>query len=144
MTLQSAIEAELPFLRGEAEARMVDTCRVTRPGSGSPGPINQTTGQYDSAPAGDVVYEGPCRLGRVEIPHVSAAVGGEASWDVQDSVLHLPLTSDTEAVGANQTVEYLTSTANPALEGRKFGVLGVVGGTNLTARRCLVREVVSA
>ena len=33
MTLQSAIDAELPFLRAEAEARMVSTATVRRPGA---------------------------------------------------------------------------------------------------------------
>lgn len=122
---------------------MSDTCLITRPGPGTRGPLNPTTGQYDASPADVTVYEGVCRLGRVEIPHVSQAVGGEATWDVQDSVLHLPLSSETEGVGAGQTVEYLSSAVNPALEGRKFGILGVVAGTNLTARRCVVREVVS-
>jgi hypothetical protein len=121
---------------------MTDTCRITKPGIGARGAINPTTGQYDSAPAAVTVYEGACRLGRVEIPHVAQAVGGETTWDVQDSVLHLPLDSTTEGVVAGCTVTYLSSELNPALEGRVFGVLGVVAGTNLTARRCLVREVV--
>lgn len=121
---------------------MTDTCRITTPGEGTRGSINPTTFQYDAGPADVTVYEGPCRLGRVEIPNVAQAVGGEATWDVQQSVLHLPI-ADTELVAAGATVTYLTSDVNPALEGRVFGVVGIVGGTYLTARRCLVREVVS-
>lgn len=121
---------------------MADTCKVTKPGTGSRGALNPTTGQYDAAPAAATVYEGPCRLGRVEIPHMAQAASGDATWDVQDSVLHLPIT-DTDEVVAGCTVEYLTSDVNPALEGRRFGVLAVIGGTYLTARRCLVREVVA-
>lgn len=143
MTLQGAIEAELPVLQAEAEARMVDTCRVTRPGTGVRGPLNPATGQYDSAPAAVTVYEGPCRLGRVDVPHVAQAVGGDAAWDVQDSVLHLPI-ADTDQVAAGHTVTYLTSDSNPALAGKVFGILGVIAGTQLTARRCLVREVVDS
>lgn len=123
---------------------MVDECRVTTPGTGTRGALNPTTGKYDAAPAAVTVYEGPCRLGRVEIPHMTQAAAGDATWDVQDSVLHLPLTDDTAAVAAGCSVEYLSSDANPALVGRKFGVLAVIGGTHLTARRCLVREVVAA
>lgn len=139
VTLQSAIEAELPFLRTEALARMTDTCRITTAGAGERVLDPDTLEYVDPTPV--TVYEGPCRLGRVQIPHVSQATGGEATWDVQDSVLHLPL-DDSEDVAAGQTVTYLTSDANPALEGKSFGVLGVVAGSQLTARRCLVREVV--
>lgn len=128
--------------QGFANSLMTDTCIVTTPGVGTRGPINPTTLKYDAAPADVTVYEGACRLGRIEIPHVTQAVGGEATWGVQDSVLHLPI-ADTEDVAAGQSVEYLSSTANPALVGRKFGIIGVVAGTNLTARRCIVREVVS-
>lgn len=141
MTLQSAIEAELPFLRAEANARMTDTCRITKPGVGA-GTLDPSTGER-IPPAAVTVYEGPCRLGRVEIPISSAAAGGEASWDTQDSVLHLPLGADTLAVAVDHTVTYLTSTANPRLVGRQFGIVAVVEGTDLTALRCRVREVVS-
>lgn len=120
---------------------MTDTCRITKPGTGSRGAINPTTGQYDSTPATVTVYEGPCRLGRVDIPTGSAAAGGDASWNTQDSVLHLPLTEDTELVAVDNTVTYLTSAANPRLEGRSFGIVAIVEGTNLTALRCRVREV---
>jgi hypothetical protein len=142
VTLQSAIEDALPLLQAEALARMTDTCIITKPGTGARGPINSTTGKYDSSPADVTVYEGMCRLGRIEIPHITQAAGGEATWNVQDSVLHLPMV-DTDDVAAGQSVEYLSSSANPGLVGRKFGILGVVAGTNLTARRCIVREVVS-
>lgn len=134
--------ARLGAMQARANSRMTDTCRVTKPVTGTRGALNNTTGKYDAAPDDPTVYEGPCRLGRVEIPHAAQAVGGEATWDVQDSVLHLPL-DGTELVTADCKVEYLTSDMNPALEGRRFGILGVVGGTNLTARRCLVREVVA-
>lgn len=134
--------SRLPAFRARAVSLMSDTCLITRPGTGTRGPLNPTTGQYDAAPAAVTVYEGPCRLGRIEIPHTSQATSGEATWDVQDSVLHLPI-EDTDSVGAGQTVEYLSSEVNPALEGRSFGILGVVAGTNLTARRCIVREVIA-
>lgn len=134
--------SELAEDRAEANSLMTDTCIVTAPGAGARGPINQTSLQYDAAPGDVTVYEGACRLGRIEIPHVTQAVGGEAAWNVQDSVLHLPM-EDTDEVAAGQSVEYLSSAANPALVGRKFGIIGVVSGTNLTARRCIVREVVS-
>lgn len=139
MTLHDAIAQELPFLRAEAIARMTDACRVTIPGPGTR-VLDPVTLEYVDPPP-VVVYEGPCRLGRVEIPHVSQAVSGEATWDTQDAVLHLPFAA-TETVVAGATVTYLTSSMNPALVGKVFGVVGVVGGTQLTARRCLVREVV--
>lgn len=140
MSLQSAIEHSLPLLRAEAESRMTDTCQITIPGSGA-GTIDPVT--LARIPATPVtVYEGPCRLGRVQAPTTSQAAAGEATWDTQDSVLHLPI-EDSELVRPGATVTYLTSERNPALEGHVFGVIGVVDGTDLTARRCRVREVVA-
>lgn len=130
----------LGAFRAMAESRMLDTCRITVPGSGAPVLDPVTLTYTDPAPVD--VYEGPCRLGRVDVPMVSQALGGAAAWDTQDFVLHLPM-ADTESVAAGATVTYLTSDANPALEGRQFGVLGVLSATQTTARRCRVREVVA-
>jgi hypothetical protein len=136
------VVARLGAMQARANGRMLDTCRVTKPGTSDRGALNPTTGQYDSTPAVVMVYEGSCRMGRIEIPHAAASTSGEATWQVQDSVLHLPL-DGTTGIAAGQTVTYLTSDANPALEGRSFGIIAVVVGTQLTARRCIVREVVS-
>lgn len=141
VTLQTAIEAELPFLRAEAESRMTDTCRITTPGAAGSGEINPITLGRD-APTPTTVYEGACRLGREPAPTASTAVGGEAAWTTHDVVLHLPLGSSTAAVAVDNTVTYLTSTANPRLVGRTFGIVAIVEGTDLTALRCRVREVV--
>lgn len=132
--------ARLGAMQARAVSRMADTCLVTSPGTRSASPDPTTLQYVDGPPV--TVYTGACRLGRVDIPNIAQAVGGEATWDVQDSVLHLPLTG-TDSVAEGQTVTYLTSTRNPALVGKVFGIVGVVGGTDLTARRCLVREVVS-
>jgi hypothetical protein len=126
VTLQSAIEAELPFLRVEAEARMTDTCRVTAPGVGTRGALNQTTGKYSSAPAGVTVYEGAVPPGPRGDPHMSrrrpaATLSGTCRLGAA------PADRGHGDGGAGCTVSYLTSSiANPALEGRSFGVVGVV------------------
>lgn len=117
---------------------MLDTCRITKPGTPT-GPIDPTTlRRTDPTPV--TVYEGACRLGRVDVPMVAQAVAGEAAWDTQDFVLHLPMAGTAE-VAANQTVQYLTSVTNPALEGHVFGLMGVLASSQATARRCRVREV---
>lgn len=140
MNLGFAVEAALPGLRAAAESRMTDTCRVTKPGAGA-GNLDPDTGVRTN-PIPVTVYQGPCRLGRVDVPNVQAAAGGEATWETQDSVLHLPAIA-AAGVRPDMTVEYLTAAHNPALVGKQFGVIGVVGSSQATAHRCLVREVVS-
>lgn len=117
---------------------MLDTCRITRPGVGAR-VLNPITLKY-ADPTPETVYEGMCRLGRVDVPTVAQAAAGEASWDTQDFVLHLPVTG-TDGVAADQTVTYLTSATNPALVGIAFGLMGVLTSSQATARRCRVREV---
>lgn len=119
---------------------MTDTCRITAPGVGE-GTIDPVTLER-VPPAPVTVYQGACRLGRIEIPNAQSAAGGEAAWSTQDMVLHLPLGTATASVAVDNTVTYLTSSANPRLVGRSFGIVAIVEGTDLTALRCRVREVV--
>lgn len=60
MTLQSAIAAELPFLRAEAEARMTSRCRVLR--KAGRGVQDESTGEQSPAWA-PVHVDLPFRLG---------------------------------------------------------------------------------
>lgn len=59
MTLQSAIEAELPFLRAEAEARMTSTATVRRLSER----VEQDEETGLEVPVWDDIYTGPFRLG---------------------------------------------------------------------------------
>lgn len=122
---------------------MTDTCRITAPGTGDQGAINTTTFQYDSAPGDVTIYEGICQFDHPPLPAAAQRVGGgEAAWDLQESILKLPA-NESDGVRSGQTVECLTSDDDPDLEGRKFGVVAVPTASQKTARRCRIREVVS-
>lgn len=144
MTLQSAIEAELPFLRAEAEAMMVDTCRITKPDPAGRGPMNQTTGKYDP-PAPATVYEGVCRIPRRDnTGNTAQATAGDETWEVGEYPLSLPVEATGSAdVEPGMTVTYLTAAHDAALVGRVFGITGPGRQSTATARRFRMKEVTS-
>lgn len=119
---------------------MLDSCRITKPGVG-PRVLDPVTGQYvDPAPV--VVYEGRCRLGSAgQLAGISDAVAGEAVWDTQSSVLHLPV-GGSEAVAPGHTVTYLTAVFDLSLVGNVYGVTGPHEVSQGTARRLLVKRAV--
>lgn len=125
--------------REMAEARMLDTCRITAPGVGQ-GNWNPTAGSYDP-PAATTVYEGKCRLRASAQVNPFPASDSVESWQVEESVLSLPVVG-TEAVGSGMTVEYLTAAYDQALVGRFFGIVGPHHESQATARRLLVKETV--
>lgn len=139
MTLQSAIEAERKFLQSEAEARMTDTCRITRAGAGEP-VFNETTGQYDD-PAPVTVYEGKCRIPRRDPATAQAATAGEATWKVGEFPLALPMKAAGGAdVAVGMTVTYLSSANDAGLAGHMFGITGVARQTDAIERRFRMKE----
>lgn len=97
MTLQSAIEAELPFLRAEALARMKSTATVRRITDRTT--QNEETGE--EVPEWDVVYTGPFRLGganRGSSGSRTEDIGG-VEIEVATRVGHFPYTTDELADG---------------------------------------------
>lgn len=149
MTLQSAIDSELPFLRAEAEARMLDTCRITKAGVGAP-VFNNTTGQYD-VPAAVTVYQGPCRIPRRGAAPASGArsQAGEAAWAVGTYPLAIPVTGagynaapDDSEVKVGMTVTYLTAVDDPPLAGHIFGITEVPRQSQAIERRFVMKEAV--
>lgn len=142
MNVQPAIEAQLPFLRAEAESLMTDTCRITKPGAGAP-TLDPVTLQYvDSAPT--VVYEGICRISSRTggiTGGSTLASAGDAAWDVSEFPLSLPIKGSGD-VAVGHTVTYLTSDFDPSLEGQVFGITAVPRQTLATARRFRMKQVV--
>lgn len=133
--------------RAEAEALMTDTCRITRPGDGQR-TRNEQTGKY-TEPDPVTVYEGPARIpSRTGATAGSAhdAAAGEASWKVSEYPLSIPLDGEGytagEIVAPGQTVTWLTSAADPALVGRRFGIIAPARQTYAVARRFTMREAV--
>lgn len=132
----AAVFATLLEGRALAEARMVDTCRITRPGTGT-GPWNDGTGQYD-APDPVTVYEGPCYIPRRDNgANVRTSNAGEATWQVGEYPLSLPIEHPgyVEEVKVGHTVTYLSSEHDPSLVGYAYGITAIGDQSQATARR---------
>lgn len=133
-----SVEAALTAGRDAAESLMTDTCQITKPGTGQ-GPWNPSTGTYDPPPPVEV-YNGKCRLKTPSVVNPFQADGAGTAWQVEQSVLSLPV--DATGIESGMTVNYLTAPYNPSLEGRVFGITGPARGSQTTAQRVLVQEVV--
>lgn len=129
--------------RTAEQQRQRDTCRITRPGEGK-GPFNSETGQYDP-PEPVVVYEGPCRIPRRENMVGSVSAAGEASWQVGEYPLNLPLVGSGyvagEEVKTGQIVTYLTSPDDPTLVGNVYTISDSADHSQATARRFRMKRV---
>lgn len=134
MSYQSVTEAG----RAAAENLQSDTCTITRPGDG-PGVFDPDTGTT-TPPADVTVYSGPCRLRAPALVEVNVT-GGEHQWSTQDAVLSLP--ASVTGVRPDDTVTCDSSALDPALPGSVFTVIGALKGSQITARRLIVREVTS-
>lgn len=138
-----SVDSALAAGRAAEEARQRDTCRITRPGEGT-GPFNPETGQYDP-PEPITVYEGPCRIPRRENLTGYASTAGEASWQVGEYPLSLPVSGsgyvDGEEVKPGQAVTYLTSADDPELVGNEYGITEVGDQSQATARRFRMKRV---
>ncbi|MDN4174731.1 DUF6093 family protein [Nocardioides sp. SOB77] len=132
-------EAEVAEFRADAEDRMTDTCRITKPGTGK-GTLDPDTLKRQPPPRA-VVYEGPCRIPRRDSPTASSASAGEATWQVGEYPLALPI-GDTADVAPDMTVEYLTAQHDPALVGRVFGITAVSQQSLAIERRFRMKTVV--
>jgi hypothetical protein len=143
VTLQSSIEAELPYLRAEAEALMRDTCRVTRPADDE-GDFNPETGKYDALDP-VVVYEGRCRIPRLTSAGTAGpATAGDATWQVGEYPLALPVTDPATAdIRPGDTVNYLTAADNVALVDCEFGIVEPLLISIAKDRRFKMKSVVS-
>lgn len=120
--------------RRRAEALMVDTCTVTRAGSGT---TDDLTGEVTSTPT--TVYAGRCKVQQ------AAAMGqrvdaGEASTVLLRLEVHLPV-AGSEDVRRGDLVTITASANDPALMGKTFRVHDQAAKSFATARRLGVEEV---
>lgn len=143
MSIQSAIEAELPFLRAEAEARMLDTFDIGVPsGSYAYDPTaNGGTG-------GDVETITPLFTtpGRVKVGGGLASREAEAGGRTIVSVtreLHIPVDSAAVPTGAVAVCTAVHATSDPTLLGATLRLAGPAPGSQTTARRLEVEEVLT-
>ncbi|WP_426243693.1 DUF6093 family protein [Nocardioides sp. LHG3406-4] len=123
--------------RAMAEARMTDTCRITRAGEGER-VLNPETAQYEDPPP-VVVYEGRCHIPK-RAGSTSQSAGGDASWRVGEVPFELPI-DGSEAVRVGMTVTYLTAAYDPELPGHVFGITEVAFQSQATKRRLVMKTI---
>lgn len=136
MSRESAVLAG----RAAAESGMVDTCRITRPGTGDP-VRDPDTGELVPPPT-VVVYEGKCRI-KTEVAAVEQFQSGERQVNVVRFVCSVPVSEATKDIRIGNRVEVLTSLLDPGLPGKEFIVGAGFVGSQITARRLPVDEVAS-
>ncbi len=135
MTLQSAIESELPFLRAQAESLMLDAGTAKRPTGGT---VYQ--GGVDVA-ATTNLFDSPCKIQDSGLALHEAEVGGRTSVASRPQ-LHLPVSTDPLTVGDLFEVTSVSAFSSVPV-GRVYRVLGPVEKSWPTARRYDVEAVVS-
>ncbi|HET8537608.1 MAG TPA: DUF6093 family protein [Solirubrobacteraceae bacterium] len=106
MSLADDVSAALPGLRAEAEALMVDTCKITKPG-GKP-VWDDDAGEYvDPEPV--TVYEGKCRI-RNAYPAPQSVQAGQVVSGLDIVIISIPVG---EAGGIERGCEWeLTASPN--------------------------------
>ena len=141
MTLNDAISEELPFLRAEAEALMVDTGTALRPTGGYVYDPNANGGTGGEVLATETLFSGPCKVQTRTLQAQAAEVGGRTAVTVRME-LHLP--ADSPALTTGDLWEF--TAVHPlslARVGQQVRVVAPVAGTFKTAARYEVEEVVS-
>lgn len=113
--------------RRMAEARMLDTCKVTRTARGE---LDQQTGKHPVTVT--EVYAGPCR---VKHPTTAAKPGDAGSQLIVVTSLEVHLPATTSGVEAGDVVEITASATRPEQVGRSFKITGPFDGAQTTALR---------
>jgi uncharacterized protein DUF6093 len=138
VTLGDDVTAALPALRAQAESLQTDACTVTHPGTGE-GTFDPVTGAT-TPPVGTTVYAGQCRFRAPTLSEANVSAG-EHVWTVQDAVLSLPVTATGVQVG--DTAVCTASQMDPDLPETVWTVMAVLRGSQITARRLIVRQATS-
>lgn len=129
----------LPELRAAAESLMLDTCTITRAGTGT-GPWNDETGQYDP-PARITVYTGKCKIqDKSIIAGSTSSDAGERAVIAQGSELQLPVI-ESASVAINDVAHIDNCVLDPSLTDREYTISARHGKSQATSRRLRVTEV---
>lgn len=136
MTLQGAVERELPALRAEAEARMTVTLQI-----GTYGPW-----RYDDALGREVrdlvdSFTTKARVRSRSAQQVRETELGERSVVTVDREVHIPWNAPATKEGQVARVAAIGPLDDPTLLGQDLMLVGPIPGSHQTARRLLVREV---
>jgi|SRR5699024_3160466 len=141
MTSVFVDDAELEWFREQAEAGMIDKCKITRDGEGEP-VFDPETGKYVDPPR-VVVYEGKCRFQAASIANAASAVvtAGERYVNVQGGELQLPV-RDTGGVAVGDIAEIIESPEDVGRVGREYTIQTRFEKTHATSRRLRLAEAV--
>jgi Family of unknown function (DUF6093) len=126
--------------RRRAEALMLDSCTITRPGEGK-GTWNEATGTYDP-PAPVTVYSGRCKVQTRDVQVATTDVAGREAFIVEWR-LDLPVVGS-ESVREGDTATITASALDAALVGLVLTIQGPHVGTAKTARRLPVLAEVTS
>jgi hypothetical protein len=135
------VSAETAIAAGQAaaEARMVDTCTITRAGAG-PREFNRTNGQT-VAPARTVIYSGKCKI-QARVESVASISEGGQLVIVRNPELQLPISATSVDVDDVAHVDAVGPWSDAALVDREFRIAGDPAKTFATARRLPCEEVI--
>jgi hypothetical protein len=131
------VSAEAAVLAGraEAEALMLDTCTITRPGE----PVTDPdTG--DVTNSAETVYAGKCKVQSKDSATAKPEVG-EHTFTVVSRQVHIP--ANAADVRDGDVVTITTSRLNAFTVGKQYRVSGFTPDTFDTAFRLPVKEVMS-
>lgn len=136
MTLQSAIEAELPFLRAQAEALMLDTFTAQS------FELTEVDGLEEEAWVDQYVTPGKVsgRSRESDTNTRTVTIGG-VERPVVEGGLHIPLSAPLPAIGWEYEMTAAGPHSDPSLVGRRWRVVDVPAKSYATARRLDVVEV---
>jgi hypothetical protein len=137
VSLQAAIEQVLPELRAEAEARMLDTWTI---GADVGWVYNETT-DVDVQTV-TPLFTTQARM-KVSTTQVREAQAGERTTVESRRELHIPIDSPAVPVNAVAECTAVDATSDPTLLGTIVRLSGSVVGSQTTARRLEVVEVLS-
>lgn len=129
----SAVDAVLAGRR-EAQALMLDTCTVHRPGE----PITDSDGNV--TPSLTLLYTGPCKIQQTLAQSSNPEAGGH-QFTVQDTRWDTPVAAGVFAV--NDVVTIVDAVLDPQLTGRVYRVTDPFHKTGATAQRTRVEAVVA-
>lgn len=140
MTIQSAVESELPFLRAEAEAMMLDTFTAY---------TYTWTKDADGLDVQDWVAQGttpgkvPNKRAAGDASNARTATVGGVERVVIETGLHLPW-SESPKVGMEYELTALGPTTHPSMLGKRYHVVETHPASAMTAWRLDVVDVTPA
>ena len=143
MSLGYDVAQALPGLRAQAEAMMVDRCRVERVTPGTV--LNETTGEYTPTrvrvypPASAAASDGICRYKAANTAVRDVEAAGQLLIE-QAATLSLPISASLE-VAEGDIVTFTASTFDPQMVGVEVRIAGEHHQTFATARRFPVEEI---